>query len=367
MAIPDTPSTPTNLAGEAYSVGQPCAGVNDSCCSPNVGQANATPGSTLIVPYGSKVISTPKGCSSASAATAAAAAATTGTTPGVDCIAGHQLRATSAAFTVPSIGSQGTFASPCANSWAVSGLRIWFPGLGWLQVVAATGSTVVYTNLSMPPNLTMQAQSSFLIQPPLGNEILSALETALCGPCVDTDALPAATNALGCGPDGLGLLSIPTYSLGIDDGALIRFFWDEVVLNTGRTSYNPAVTTTPVSGSIDPDVLGIPAEATHLVLRGRVVSWANANGSLTVNFYLEQGHITAAGVCDITVEATDGEGDTWGEVVVPIRTVAGVRTVDYNLDVVSLAGASGNADYDVLMNVVGYLVPASDVFSLNVS
>lgn len=62
-------------------------------------------------------------------------------------------------ITLPAVGGVGQFRAPCASSWAIPGLTLWFPPFGNVKVTGVSGELVTYQNLTIPAGTTLGAGS----------------------------------------------------------------------------------------------------------------------------------------------------------------------------------------------------------------
>lgn len=115
-------------------------------------------------------------------------------------------RVTTAQFPVPVNGSQGSLKAADAGVWARPGLILWFPGIGWLDVVSGGGTTVIVKNSGgMVGGFNLEAGSEFLPMAPFPG---SAVGQSFCGGGTSCacDAKPLTDEEVAmlaiCGPGG---------------------------------------------------------------------------------------------------------------------------------------------------------------------
>jgi len=64
-------------------------------------------------------------------------------------------------FITKGIDQTGTFKAECASSWGLPGLLMYFPGLGYLEVLGASGNNITYKNISIDQGTEINSDISF--------------------------------------------------------------------------------------------------------------------------------------------------------------------------------------------------------------
>ena len=141
-------------------------GASCGCAEPQtVGQDDLT-----IVQGGSLVVQTPCAdqctppSSSAAAAVQQAAAAANCQNYANSCLLSNLI--------VAELTKTGTLQAVCGSSWALPGLELYFPGLGYLEVLGATGDIITYENINIEPGTQILAGTCFHHDAP-GREVES--------------------------------------------------------------------------------------------------------------------------------------------------------------------------------------------------
>lgn len=66
----------------------------------------------------------------------------------------------------PAINKTGSLVAPCGSTWAQPGLHLYFPNLGYLEVLGANGNVVTYRNLTIEPATEVPAGFCFVPDAP---------------------------------------------------------------------------------------------------------------------------------------------------------------------------------------------------------
>lgn len=117
------------------------------------------PENLAIVPQGSTIVQAPcaENCAPPSSS------ALSGIQPGGSTSSCRELRnpCVDQNFVVAALEKQGQFFAECAASWAMPGLRLFFGGLGYLEVTGVSGNVVSYRNLTIEPGTEILAGTCF--------------------------------------------------------------------------------------------------------------------------------------------------------------------------------------------------------------
>lgn len=125
------------------------------------------PDNLAVVPAGSVVVQSPcaEGCApnssnNLSANQSASQAASDCTRFASPCLEQKMV--------TPAVNKTGSLVAPCASTWAMPGLHLYFPNLGYLEVLGANGNVVTYRNLTIEQATEIPAGFCFFFgAPPL--------------------------------------------------------------------------------------------------------------------------------------------------------------------------------------------------------
>jgi len=134
-------------------------------CRPCPSPATPKPDDLVVVPPGSMVVQAPCGEGCAPASSAAIEEVPGGADQPGNC---DQFRnpCISQTFNVVAIGKSGTFYVNCASAWALPGLHVFFPGLGYLEVLGVSGDVITYRNLTIELGTEISAGLCFAVTVP---------------------------------------------------------------------------------------------------------------------------------------------------------------------------------------------------------
>ena len=126
-----------------------------------------TPGSLVVVPYGSQVVQTPQvypcGGEAVQSTGSVAGGEATSSSNAASAFAYPMVKSD---FNMVGVDASGSFLSQNALLWAIVGASVWIAPLGYVTITGVSGEVVSFKNVNVPGGTLIRAGSNLLISPP---------------------------------------------------------------------------------------------------------------------------------------------------------------------------------------------------------
>lgn len=161
------------------------------CSSPSTPKAD----DLTIVPAGSMIVQTPcaEGCAPKSSV--AVGEFPGGSPASSDCDT-FRNPCILQNFDAAALNRSGSFFARCASAWGAPGAIVYFPGMGFVEVLGVSGDVVTYRNLTIEPGTQLLAGTCFLVGPPQP-PVATDDEGAVDDPWQDSSTLDAVYGVEG--------------------------------------------------------------------------------------------------------------------------------------------------------------------------